>query len=82
MALKLIFQLESIPWVYLHDILKRLLAKVCFDALFTCLFRFVAFSVTFTYYDVERHVVVTVTPTIKGNGPKLADWSKSICITL
>ena len=46
-TLKQIFQLESIPCVYLHDFMKRLLAKVCFDALFMCLSRFVAFRVTF-----------------------------------
>ena len=33
--------------MYLHDILKRLLARVCFDASFICLFRFVSFGVTF-----------------------------------
>ena len=46
MTLKLIIQLESIPCMYLQDILKRLLAKVCFDASFMCLFRFVAIYVT------------------------------------
>ena len=43
-TLKHIFQLESILCVYLHDILKRLVTKVCFDALFTCLFRSVVFG--------------------------------------
>ena len=47
MTLKQIFPLENIPCVHLHDILKRLLAKVCFDASFMCLFRFVAFCVIF-----------------------------------
>ena len=47
MALKQIFQLQSIPCLHLHDILKRLLAKVCFDASFMCLSRFAAFRVTF-----------------------------------
>ena len=47
MTLKQNFQLENIPFVYLHDILKRLVAKVCFDASFMCLCRFVAFNVTF-----------------------------------
>ena len=46
MTLKQIFQFENIPWVYLHGILKRLLAKVCFDASFMCLFGFVAIRVT------------------------------------
>ena len=41
------FQLESIPSVYLQEILKRLLAKLCLDASFLCLHRFVAFRVTF-----------------------------------
>ena len=57
MTLKQIFQLESIPCVYLHDILKRLLPKVCFDSSFMCLSRFVAFRVTFNDYAVERNVV-------------------------
>ena len=47
MTLKQIFQLENITWVYLHDILKRLVANVCFDASFMCLFRLVGFRVTF-----------------------------------
>ena len=46
MTLKQTFQIENIPCVYLHDILKRLLATACFDASFMCLFRFVAFRVT------------------------------------
>ena len=41
------FQLESIPCVCLHDILMRLLAKVCFDASFMCLSRFLALPGTF-----------------------------------
>ena len=45
--MKKIFQLESIPCVCLHDFLMRLLAKVCFDASFTCLFRFLALPGTF-----------------------------------
>ena len=57
MTLKQIFQLESTPCAHLHEILKKLLAKVCFDASFMCLFRFDAFSVTFTIYVVERNVV-------------------------
>ena len=47
MTWKQIFQLESIPCVYLHDYLKRLLTKLCLDASFMCLSRFVAFRVTF-----------------------------------
>ena len=46
-TLKQIFQMHSIPCVNLHDILKRLLAKVCFDVSFMCLSRFAAFRVTF-----------------------------------
>ena len=46
MTLKQIFRLERIPCVYLHDFLKKLLAKAGFDASFKCLFRFVAFRVT------------------------------------
>ena len=47
MTLKQIFQLERIRCVYLHDILKKLLVKVCLDASFTCLSQFVAFRGTF-----------------------------------
>ena len=47
MTLKQFFHLISILSVYLYDNLKRLLAKVCLDASFMCLFRFVAFRVTF-----------------------------------
>ena len=47
MTLNQIFQTENIPSAYLHGILKKLLARVCFDASFMCLFRFVAFRVTF-----------------------------------
>ena len=46
-TLKQIFQLQSIPCVYLHDNLKRLQTKTCFDASFMCLSRSVAFRVTF-----------------------------------
>ena len=51
-TLKQIFELESIPCVYLHDILKRLPAKLCLDVSFRCLSGFVAFCVTLTSYDV------------------------------
>ena len=47
MTLQQIFQFENIPCVYLHDILKRMVAKLCFDASFMCLFGFAAFRVTF-----------------------------------
>ena len=46
MTLKQIFHLEKIPCVYLHDILKRLLAKAGFDASFMCLLGFVSFRNT------------------------------------
>ena len=45
--MKQIFQLESIPCVCLHDFLTRLLAKVCLDASFMCLSRFLALPGTF-----------------------------------
>ena len=38
--------------MHLHDILKRLLAKICFDASLMSLCRFVAFRVTLTTYAV------------------------------
>ena len=47
MTLKQIFRLERILFEYLHDILKKLLEKICLDASFMSLFRFVAFRVTF-----------------------------------
>ena len=46
-TLKQIFNLESIPCVCLYTILMRLVAKLRLDASFVCLFRFVAFRVTF-----------------------------------
>ena len=46
MRLKQIFKLENIPFVHLHDILKRLLGKIFFDVSFMCLSRFVAIYVT------------------------------------
>ena len=58
MTLKQIFQLECIPYVCLHNNLKRLLAKVCFNAsLGVCLdlLHFVSLS---TIYAVERNVEV------------------------
>ena len=57
MTLKQIFQLKCIPCVCLHNNLKRLLAKVCFDAsLGVCLdlLHFVSLS---TIYPVERNVL-------------------------
>ena len=47
MKLKQIFELESIFCAPLKKILKRLLAKVCFDASFMCLFRIVALCLIF-----------------------------------
>ena len=41
------FLTESKPCMVLHDILKWLLAKTCFDASFICLLRFVSIRVTF-----------------------------------
>ena len=46
MTLKQIFQIKNIPCVYLHDVFKRFLAKVFFDASFMCWFGFIAFRVT------------------------------------
>ena len=40
-----------------HDILKRLLAKLCLDVSFMCLSGFVSFRVIFTINVVERNVV-------------------------
>ena len=57
MTLNQLFLLENIFCLHLHDILKRLLGKVCFDASLMCLSRFVAFRVTLTIYVVEQNVV-------------------------
>ena len=46
-TLKQIFQLESIPCMVLHDDLKSLLAKMCFDASFMSFSWFIAIPVTF-----------------------------------
>ena len=79
MTLKQIFQLESIPCVYLHDILKRLLAKVCFDVSFMCLSRFVAFRVTFDDLCCLMQRCGSLTRS-QGNGPKFSDWIKKFVI--
>ena len=63
----------------LYDILKRLLSKICFHASFMCLSRFVAFRVFFNDTGI---CCVLLPRTFKDNGPKLADWSKWICIIL
>ena len=55
-ALKQIFQLEGLPCILLHDNVKKLSAKVCLEASFTCLSPFVAFRVTFDDFGVERNV--------------------------
>ena len=47
--------MESILWVYLHDTLKRLMAKICLDASFMCLFQLVAFCVTFNDLCCSKH---------------------------
>ena len=47
MTLQQNFQMESKPCMVLHDILKWLLAKTCFDASFICLLKFVSIRVTF-----------------------------------
>ena len=47
-----------------------------------CIYRHLLHFVSLlTIYAVERNVVAYCHAYIKGNGPKLADWSKSICIT-
>ena len=68
--------------MYLHDILKRLWSKfVLLPHLRVCLDLFHLVPLL-TIYDIKRIVVLTVTHTFMGNRPKLADWSKWICITL
>ena len=54
-----------------HDILKRFFAKICFDASFMCLSRFVAIGVNF-----NNLCCVLLSCTLVDNGPKYADWSK------
>ena len=66
MSLKQIFQLDRIPYVCSHNNLKRLLAKVCFDAsLGVCLdlWHFVSLS---TIYAVKRNVEVYIHAYISG----------------
>ena len=46
-TLKQTFQLKGFPCMFLYDIFTRLLAKICFNASFICLSRFIAFCVTF-----------------------------------
>ena len=46
MTLKQIFELKTVSCSHLHDILKTLLAKVCFDASLMCLSGFFAFRAT------------------------------------
>ena len=56
--------------MYLHDILKRLSAKICFDASFMCLGRFVAFRVTLTTYAVAYcHARLEITDQSWHTGP-------------
>ena len=43
--------------MFLYDIFTRLLAKICLNASFIGLSRFIAFCVTSTIYGVERNVV-------------------------
>ena len=50
MTLKQIFEMKTVPCAHLHDILKRLLAKVCLYASLMCLSRFVAFRATLNDY--------------------------------
>ena len=55
--LKQIFQLESIPCGYLHVILRRLLAKFCFDASFLCFLDLLHFLSLLTIFAVDRNFV-------------------------
>ena len=58
MTLKQTFQLESIPCVFLHDILKRLLAKVFLMLHVSVCFDLLSFVSLLMIYAVERNVVV------------------------
>ena len=58
MTLKQIFELESVPFVHFHDILKRLVAKVWFDVSVLCLSLFVRFLLILAIYAVEHSFVV------------------------
>ena len=55
--LKQIFQSKKIPRVCLHDYLKRLSSKVCFDASITSLSRFIHFVSVLTINAAEHNVV-------------------------
>ena len=71
-TLKQIFRLESIPCVCLHNILNRLLVKVCLVVLFMCLYPFVAFVSLSTFKLLNVTLWLAVTHAYKGNGPKFA----------
>ena len=49
-TLKQTFQLKGLPCMFLYDIFTRLLAKICLNASFIGLSRFLAFRVTFRIY--------------------------------
>ena len=54
----------------MNDILKRLSAKICFDASFMCLGRIVAFRVTLTTYAVAYcHARLEITDQSWHTGP-------------
>ena len=63
--------------MFLYDIFTRLLAKICLNASFIGLSRFIAVCVTSNDFMVLNATLwLTVTHTFKGSRRKLAHWSK------
>ena len=82
-TLKQIFQFQNIPCVCLLDILKRLLAKVCFLCFIYVFVWICCISCQFKWFMLLNATLwLTVTHTTMINKPKLADLSKWVCITL
>ena len=76
MTLNQKFQLERIPCMWLHDILKRLFAKVCLTLRLCVCFDLLHFVSLLRFMLLNATLWFTVMHTIKRNEPKLAEWYK------
>ena len=56
-TLKQIFDMESIPCMYLLDFLKRLLPKLCLKASLMCFLNLLHFESLLIIYEIEQNVV-------------------------
>ena len=75
--------MESLPCVYLHDILKRMFGKSLFRWFVYLFVSVCCVSCHFhRFMCLKATLWLTVTHTFMVNGPKLADWSKWFGITL